>query len=173
MRNKAKGKSQAVEEGWKPGEKSYFCFGSLRAFLSCISLMAVFVTGSTANAAITAPSYTAVFVADPTRPIPTQEFDCSQNIYAYFTWWGLKDLHQITVLWINPKGKQQDEIDLKFVAAADKIENWVGLKFFNLRKERNPLIHDSSSADFVGTWAARIFLDGNLLEEKKFAVTCD
>ena len=119
------------------------------------------------------PSYAVVFVTDPTRPIPTQEFDCSQNIYAYFSWWGLQDLHQITVLWINPKGKQQDDIDLKFVASADKVQNWVGLKFFNLRKERNPLLHDSSSGDFVGTWTARIFLDGNLLENKKFTVTCD
>jgi hypothetical protein len=136
-------------------------------------IIAISAGFSTAHAVVTGPSYTAVFVTDPTRPIPTQEFDCSQNIYLYFTWWGLKDLHQITVLWVNPKGKQQDDIDLKFVATTEKVENWVGLKFFNLRKERNPLIHDSTSVDFVGTWAARIFLDGNLLEEKKFTVTCD
>jgi hypothetical protein len=119
------------------------------------------------------PSYTAIFATDPTRPKSTQEFDCNQIIHLYFTWWGLKNLHQITVLWINPKGRQQDDIDLKFIASDEKVENWVSLKLLNLRKERNPFIHDTTSADFVGIWTARIFLDGNLLENKKFAVTCD
>lgn len=173
MQNKTEGKPQTLEARQTPTTKEYF-FNHLKRFLSCLGLIITISAGTaTAYAVITGPSYTAIFVTDPTRPIPTQEFDCSQNIFVYFTWWGLKDLHQITVLWVNPKGKQQDDIDLKFVASTEKVENWVGLKFFNMRKERNPLIHDSSSADFVGAWSARIFLDGNLLEEKKFTLTCD
>lgn len=172
MRNK--GEVKPPRETQIPIGKHFFCFSVshwLRAFLICFGL--IVASCPTVYAATVAPSYTAIFVTDPARPIPTQEFDCSQSVYAYFTWWGLKELHQITVLWVNPKGKQQDDIDLKFVASSDKVENWVGLKFFNLRKERNPLIHDSSAMDFVGTWTARIFLDGNLLEAKKFSVTCD
>ena len=127
MRNNFKGKPQTVDARQTPTRKHLS--NRLRCFLSCLSLIIAISAGfSTAHAVVTTgPSYTAVFVTDPTRPIPTQEFDCSQNIYLYFTWWGLKDLHQITVLWVNPKGKQQDDIDLKFVATTEKVENWVGL----------------------------------------------
>ena len=118
------------------------------------------------------PSYAAFFVADPTRPISTQEFDCAQTVYAYFIWQGLKGMHQVTVLWINPKGQEQDDIDLKFVAS-EKTENWVSLKFLNLRKERNPLLPDSASSKLTGIWAVKIFLDGNFLEEKKITIRCD
>ncbi len=119
------------------------------------------------------PAYTIAFVSDPTRPKPTLEFDCTQNVYAYLAWSGLKDLHQLTVLWINPKGKQQDKIDLKFVASAEKTTNWVALKFFDLRKERNPLLPDITPSDFTGRWVAQIYLDGNFLEGKSFNVQCN
>lgn len=134
-------------------------------------VLVCFLAASPAHAEV--PSYTTIFVTDPTRPIPTEEFDCAQNVYAYFIWQGLKGMHQLTVLWINPKGRQQDDIDLKFMALTGKTENWVALKFLNSRKERNPLLLDSTSSNLVGTWAVKIFLDGNSLEEKKFNIRCD
>lgn len=126
-----------------------------------------------AHAVGNSPTYTAAFVIDPTHPTPTLEFDCTQNVYAYFTWSKLKDLHQLTVLWINPKGKQQNKIDLKFVGSAEKTINWVALKFLDLRKERNPLLPDITPSDFTGRWVAQIFLDGNFLEGKSFNVQCN
>ena len=138
-------------------------------FILVCFLLCLFASPATAET----PSYTAIFVTDPMRPIPTQEFDCAQNVYAYFIWQGLKGMHQVTVLWINPKGQEQDDIDLKFIASTPRTENWVALKFLGLRKERNPLLLDSASSNLAGLWSAKIFLDGNSLEEKKFTIRCD
>lgn len=128
---------------------------------------------ASADVATDAPAYVAVIVDDPARRKPMQDFDCVQDVYVFFTWYRLKGVHQLTALWFNPKEQEEDRIDLKFIASAEKTENWVALKLLNLKKERNPLLSGTALSRFAGTWETRIYLDGNFLEKKTFSVRCD
>ncbi|MBI4388885.1 MAG: hypothetical protein HY580_01785 [Nitrospinae bacterium] len=119
------------------------------------------------------PSYTAVLADGPARKTPVMEFDCHQDVYVFFTWYGLSGLHQITALWYNPGEKQESQIDLKFIAAEGKTENWVALKLLDLKREKNPVLPSLASSKFIGKWETRIYLDGNFLEKKNFEVRCD
>ncbi len=94
------------------------------------------------------------------------------RIYLYFSWRNISGTHEITAFWINPKGKQQNQINLKFIANKPKVDNWVALEFNNLFNEKYPLVPDISAAKFVGKWKVKILLDGNLLETKSFQVNC-
>lgn len=118
------------------------------------------------------PSYIAYLTADLTDKIPIRSFDCRKKVYIYFTWLGLKGMHQVTALWFKPDGKQQDQIDLKFTSNGPKTENWVSLEFHDLFKEKYPVGPDLTSARLIGRWSVKVLLDGNLLEEMNFYVNC-
>lgn len=121
---------------------------------------------------ITSPSYTAVLTRDLDQKRPAKEFNCLHKVYVYFTWYGLKGMHKVTALWFNPQGKQQDQVDLKFLADKPKVENWVALQFRNVLNEKYPLVPDVTSAKLIGKWEVKILLDGNLLERLDFFVGC-
>jgi hypothetical protein len=118
------------------------------------------------------PSYSAFLTDNLEDKKPKKEFSCMNRVYLYFSWLNITGTHEITAFWINPKGKQQNQINLKFIADKPKVENWVALEFNNLFTERYPLVPDISAAKFVGKWQVKILLDGNLLETKSFQVNC-
>jgi hypothetical protein len=118
------------------------------------------------------PLYSALLTDNLEERKSKNEFSCMKRIYLYFSWRNIAGTHEITAFWVNPKGKQQNQIKLKFIANQAKVENWVALEFNNLFNERYPLSPDISTTKFVGKWKVRILLDGNLLETKNFYVNC-
>ncbi|GEM_PF-3213379 len=118
------------------------------------------------------PAYSAFLTDNLDDKKPKKNFNCMNRVYLYFSWMNITGTHEITAFWINPKGKQQNQINLKFIANKPKVENWVALEFNNLFNERYPLVPDISAAKFVGKWQVKILLDGNLLETKNFQVNC-
>lgn len=118
------------------------------------------------------PAYSAFLTDNLEEKKTKKEFSCMDRIYLYFSWRNISGTHEITAFWINPKGKQQNQINLKFIANKPKVDNWVALEFNNLFNEKYPLVPDISAAKFVGKWKVKILLDGNLLETKSFQVNC-
>lgn len=118
------------------------------------------------------PAYSAFLTDSLEEKKAKKEFNCMNRIYLYFSWRNITGTHEITAFWINPKGRQQNQINLKFIADKPKVENWVALEFNNLFNEKYPLVPDISATKFVGKWQVKILLDGNLLETKNFLVNC-
>jgi hypothetical protein len=156
-----------------------------KGFLSCRFLLCVFITCIVllsnkigyadylkTDPLISTPAYSAFLTDSLDEKKTKREFSCMNRIYLYFSWRNITGTHEITAFWINPKGRQQNQINLKFIADKPKVENWVALEFNNLFSEKYPLVPDMSAAKFVGRWQVKILLDGNLLETKKFLVNC-
>jgi len=156
-----------------------------KGFLSCRFLFCVFTTciillsNKISHAdylktdpLISTPAYSAFLTDSLDEKKNKREFSCMNRIYLYFSWRNITGTHEITAFWINPKGRQQNQINLKFIADKPKVENWVVLEFNNLFSEKYPLVPDMSAAKFVGKWQVKILLDGNLLETKNFLVNC-
>jgi len=119
-----------------------------------------------------APAYSSFLTDDLTKKKPKKKFSCMNQIYLYFLWKNVSGTHEITAFWINPKGKQQNQINLKFTANKPKVENWIALKFNNFFNEKYPFFPNISTAKLIGKWRVKILLDGNLLETKNFQVNC-
>ena len=145
----------------------------IAAFLALSFFLAAVSLGQAEEAQIiTVPSYAVLLTDDIDRKAPTREFNCLRRVYIYFTWYKLSGLHQVTALWFNPMGRQQDQSDLKFVADKPKVESWMALEFRNIFNEKYPLVPDLSTTKLIGKWEVKIFLDGNYLETLDFNVNC-
>jgi hypothetical protein len=149
-------------------------------FLLCVSITCIVLLSNKISYAdylktdplTSTPSYSAFLTDSLEEKKDKKEFSCMNRIYLYFSWINITGTHEITAFWINPKGRQQNQINLKFIADKPKVENWVALEFNNLFNEKYPLVPDISATKFVGKWQVKILLDGNLLETKKFLVNC-
>lgn len=145
----------------------------IAAFLALSLFLAAVSLGQAEEAQIiTVPSYAVLLTDDVGHKAPAREFNCLRRVYVYFTWYKLSGLHQVTALWFNPMGRQQDQADLKFVADKPRVENWMALEFRNIFNEKYPLVPDLSTAKLIGKWEVKILLDGNYLETLTFNVNC-
>jgi len=118
------------------------------------------------------PSYTAVLTKTLKEKQSAVTFHCREKVFLAFTWLGLRGKHRVTALWFNPRGRQQDQIDLEFLAERPKVENWVALTFHDAPGSDNPFLPDIFSAHLNGDWQVKILLDGNFLETLAFRVHC-
>jgi hypothetical protein len=157
-------------------KKGFFsCRFLLCIFITCIVLLSNKISYADylkTDPLISTPAYSAFLTDSLDEKKDKREFSCMNRIYLYFSWRNISGTHEITALWINPKGRQQNQINLKFIVDKPKVENWVALDFNNLFSEKYPLVPDMSAAKFVGRWQVKILLDGNLLETKKFLINC-
>lgn len=152
----------------------YFRF-LLCILITCIGLLSNKISYADylkATPLTSTPSYSAFLTDNFEEKKAKKEFSCMNRIYLYFSWINITGTHEITAFWINPKGRQQNQINLKFIADKPKVENWVALEFNNLFNKKYPLVPDIRATKFVGKWQVKILLDGNLLETKTFLVNC-
>ncbi len=97
----------------------------------------------------------------------TENFDCTDTIYADVNWDHLKSGdHVLNAQWINPTGKQQESTVYKFKTPV--IDSWLWLK---LDEEKSSHLFNGTDT-FAGYWKVDLFLDGNFLATKKFHVAC-
>ncbi len=157
-------------------KKNPLCYSFLLyVFIACFVLFSNQISHADdlkTDSLTSTPAYSAFLTDSLEEKKPKREFSCMHRIYLYFSWRNITGTHEITAFWINPKGRQQNQINLKFIADKPKVENWVALEFNNLFNEKYPLVPDISAAKFVGKWQVKILLDGNLLETKRFLVNC-
>jgi len=118
------------------------------------------------------PSYTATLTKELKNKRPATVFHCRDKVFLAFTWLGLRGRHKVTALWFNPRGRQQDHIDLEFIAEQPKVENWVALTFRDESGPTIPFLPDLFSSNLSGDWRVKILLDGNFLETLPFRVHC-
>lgn len=146
--------------------------GWLRAALALMLLPGFPVSTWGQDPAPTVPSYTAVLTKTLKEKQPATTFHCRDKVFLAFTWLGLRGRHQVTALWFNPQGRQQDQIDLEFLAERPKVENWVALAFRDTPGPEIPFLPDVFFTNLSGDWQVKILLDGNFLETQEFRVHC-
>ena len=118
------------------------------------------------------PSFSAILIPNLTDKTPVENFNCFEKVYLYITLHNVYGDHWVTALWIDPSGKQKDEVDLPFVSKRKKFECWLVLEFLNVEAGGHFLTPSQGSIRFSGKWKVQLLLDGNFLEEKEFTVTC-
>ena len=118
------------------------------------------------------PSFDILVTDDLKNKGVVQSFSCSSRVYLYFTWYLLEDMHEVTAFWINPQGKEENQIRLKFIAKKPKTTNWVALEFKNIFDNKIPIAPSLKASRMSGKWKARVLLDGNPLETRQFDVHC-
>ncbi len=118
------------------------------------------------------PSFATLLTDDLTTKKPLKKFSCTNRVYLYFTWYLLEGHHKINAFWINPQGKEENQVQLKFSAKGGETHNWVALEFKNIFDKINLLTPSLKAAKLTGKWKVRILLDGKLLETLDFAIHC-
>ena len=118
------------------------------------------------------PSYAILLTEDLDKKKPIKIFSCKNRVYLYFTWFLLEGQHDINAVWINPQGKEENQIQLKFRSKEPKTHNWVALEFKNVFDQINALTPSFKAVKLSGKWKVRILLDGHLLETLDFFVHC-
>ena len=147
------------------------CF-LLLVFYFIIMVLALTSWADKRSSIIDVPSYTSFLASDLDKKKPAKQFSCTNPIYLHFAWYLLEGSHQVNVFWINPGGKEENQVQLKFIAEKKITNNWVALKFKNIFDEINPLTPNLKAEKFSGKWKVRIFLDRKLLETLDFSVYC-
>lgn len=130
------------------------------------------VVAETPPSGVLVPSYATLLTDDLDKKPVIKSFSCEKRVYLFLTWFRLEGLHEVTAFWINPKGKQENQIKLKFLAKKPKVQNWVALEFKNIFDKKNPLVPNLKVARLAGIWKVKLLLDGNLLETLDFFVSC-
>ena len=119
------------------------------------------------------PSYAILLTDNLDKKKSIKNFSCTNRVYLYFTWFLLEGQHHINAFWIDPQGKEENQVQLKFIAAGPKTHNWVSLEFKNVFDQINSLTPSLKAVKLSGKWKVRVLLDGNLLETLEFFVHCE
>lgn len=144
---------------------------SLRGILFVATLLLLLTATSGGLAVQKAP---VVFMATDLEGRETaQNFDCHDKIYIHAAFLDLKKgTHEVSVKWINPKGKRQDYSNLKFSESNYRVWFWLKLKPAFGGKLLKSFAPSFGMEDFIGAWNARLYLDGKLVSTKFFYVAC-
>jgi len=98
---------------------------------------------------------------------PTEDFNCTDTIYAYVRWEGLHlGKHTLEAHWIDPLGKQQEFSVYNFDSPV--IDSWIWLKLDQSKYE----YLTGGGSTLSGYWNVNLFLDGKFLIARKFNVAC-
>ncbi len=104
-----------------------------------------------------------------------ENFQCSDKIYIYGLFEGLEQgEHRAEVVWINPGGRPQDRASHRFFAGDSTQMVWFWLKLRPGTGGRFLSAIDPSAGmeEFIGFWNVKFFLDGELVAERSFFVSC-
>lgn len=114
-----------------------------------------------------APSFYSLLTKDLKRPVPTSSFSKNDRIYLVTTWTGLHGTHEIKVLWVRPDKTVQETVRLNenIPSGLPTYTTWAYLAFTKGLLNISPF-----EGKFIGSWKARLFLDGKLLKEYDFTV---
>jgi hypothetical protein len=127
--------------------------GFLLIAIWCLTLVPALAEG---------PTFHSFLAKDLTRLVPVTSFSRNDRIYLYTTWTNLTGPHEIKVLWIRPDQKVQETTRFKVNSPP---ASWAWLSF-----SKGLLDLSSGDVKFIGSWKARLFLDGKFLKEYEFSV---
>lgn len=144
---------------------------SLRGILFATTLL---LSLTVTSGGLAVQKATVVFMAADMEGRETaQNFDCNDKIYTHAIFSDLKNgTHEASVEWINPKGKRQDYLNLKFSESNYRVWFWLKLKPGFGGKLLKSFAPSFGMEDFIGAWNARLYLDGKLVSTKLFYVAC-
>ncbi|MFH0786882.1 MAG: hypothetical protein V2B13_04610 [Pseudomonadota bacterium] len=113
------------------------------------------------------PPFHSFLTKDLTRLVPATSFSKNDQIYLHTVWTDLTGNHEIKVLWVRPDKTVQETSRIKVMIPpkTSSYTTWAWLSFKKGLLDFLPM-----DAKFIGSWKARLFLDGNLLKEYPFSV---
>jgi hypothetical protein len=120
-------------------------------------------------------------VSDDGGQTPADEqrrsFDCSEKVFAVVEADALRaGPHRVQVLWYNPRGRKQEHTDFEVQALGGHNRFWAWLSLHRPAGGMldRVLLNDRASGmeDFLGRWEARVYVDGDLLDNGTFEVYC-
>jgi len=124
--------------------------------------------------------YTTAEAANAGHPATASraEFDCAERIFLVLELEQARPgRHTLEVLWRDPDGKRRERTHYPFTVgggADARVWAWLRLHPGSGHYVDRWLFQDESAGlrHFAGQWLARVYLNGRLLDETEFLVTC-
>jgi len=117
-----------------------------------------------------------VMTSQPKEIIPESKFGCEGRIYAYLTFPStFVGHHKLDGSWVKPNGEEQEHtaLNLTFEPHGGRTAYmWYEFKrrsFFDGIKFGN---YGNHSSDLSGVWNLKMNVDGNVLTQSTFTVSC-
>ena len=105
---------------------------------------------------------------------PMNVFDCNDRIYLVVEALNLEDSnHDLVVQWIDPSGKQEEKTDYSF-PNQPFVRVWAWLQLRGPTGAAIGQVIDPSFGmeRFIGSWNAKVNLDGRKIQDVPFDVIC-
>lgn len=125
---------------------------------------------TTSGAGSPRPTFHSFLAKNQTNPTPETRFAYNDQISLQTIWKGLTGTHEEMVLWIAPDKKgvyHTNRFTFTIPSGNISYQTTACCLSFNKRKFFLP----DTQLIYIGTWTAKLFLDGNFLSEFSFYVS--
>jgi hypothetical protein len=112
------------------------------------------------------PTFHSFLTKDLIVPNPATQFTFSDRISLLTVWNGLTGTHNVAVLWINPQKNVYSTTEFTFKVPPGNISSRSMACCLSFRKRWFFL--SNKRIKLLGSWKARLFLDGIFLAEYSF-----
>jgi len=144
-----------------------------------VTLIATVANASPGSAKNTLQLYFTKDLARDGSPASNKKrsFDCSDKIYAVITTQNIEPgSRKIEVVWYNPRGRRQERTTFSafFTGHHDRAWAWLSLHRPDDAIIDRVLLQNRAAGmeDFVGTWTAKVYLNGVFEIKRSFDVYC-